>query len=193
MAGAHRRLRRGLRAALAVAACALLSACASGPRSVVSPPSAPAAALGAVDPAYDWHALLVAPFGSILKDMPSGLHEVLQFQDEARAKAGAEGPDKDQDKDQECYGGNAPAPNFGGRKLEQFLLCFRHDRLVRIEATLRLPAAQAAALLSRTCAAWDGRCEGRAGDVSFSARLGEDSGEPQLPMLITLRAAGSRP
>jgi hypothetical protein len=189
MAGAHRRLKHGLRTALAVAACALLSACASGPRLKAAPPPAPAAALAAADPAYDWHALLVSPFGSILKDMTGGLHEVLQFQDESRAMTGAE----DQDKDQECYGGNAPAPNFAGRKLDEYLLCFRHDKLVRIEATLRLPADQAAALLSRTCAAWDGRCEGRNGDIKFSVRLGEDSDEPQIPMVVTLRAAGLSP
>jgi hypothetical protein len=155
--------------------CALLSACASAP-----PPAPPAA-----DPAYDWHGLVVAPFGSGLKDMPGALHEVLQFHDESRAKGDAE--------DQECYGTSAPTPNFAGRKPDEYLLCFRHDRLVRIEATLRLAAVQAASLLSGTCAAWGDRCQGQEGDIRFSVRLAEDSGEPDPPLIVTLRAAALTP
>ena len=36
-----------------------------------------------VDASYDWHGLLIAPFGSVLKDIPLTLHEVLLFRDEA--------------------------------------------------------------------------------------------------------------
>jgi hypothetical protein len=168
-----------------IAVGALLTACASAPRPSVVPPAAPIPALTQADPAYDWHGLLIAPFGSVLKDMPGALHEVLQFQDESRAKGDAE--------DQECYGTNAPAPNFAGRKLDEYLLCFRHDRLVRIEAMLRLAADQAALVLSRTCAAWEGRCQGREGDINFSVRLSEDSGEPDIPLVVTLRNTGSTP
>jgi hypothetical protein len=166
--------------------CALLSACAAGPRPGSVPPPAPVAALPAADPAYDWHGLVSAPFGSLLKDAPGALHEVLQFQDESsRAKGEAE--------DQECYGSSAATPNFAGRKLDEYLLCFRHDKLVRIEATLRIGADQAAPLLSRTCAAWGGSCQGREAAIEFSARLAEDSGEPDLPLVITLRNAAPRP
>ena len=170
-----------------IAVCALLSACASGPRPPIAPPPPPAAlaAPTAADPAYDWHGLMVAPFGSVLKDMHGSLHEVLQFQDESRPKGDAE--------NQDCYATSAPTPNFAGRKLDEYLLCFRHDRLVRIEATLRLAADQAALAQSRTCAAWGGRCEGSEGDINFSVRLAEDSGEPELPLIITLRNAALSP
>jgi hypothetical protein len=172
-----------------IAVCALLSACASAPRPSIVPPPASIPAPPAADPAYDWHGLLIAPFGSVLRDMPGALHEVLQFQDESHAKAGVE----DQDKDQECYGTRGSKPNFAGRKLDEYLLCFRHDRLVRIEATLRLAADQAALVLSRTCAAWADRCQGQEGDIRFSVRLAEDSGEPDPPLIVTLRAAALNP
>jgi hypothetical protein len=127
----------------------------------------------------------LAPFGTVLKDMPIALHEVLQFQDESLAKGDAE--------DQDCYGTSAPTPNFASRKLDEYLLCFRHDRLVRIEATLRLAADQAAAVLSRTCAAWADRCQGQEGDTDVSVRLAEDSGEPDPPLIVTLRSAALNP
>ncbi len=38
-----------------------------------------------LDASYDWHVLLVAPFGSVLKDVPLTLHEVLLFRDEAQS------------------------------------------------------------------------------------------------------------
>jgi hypothetical protein len=168
-----------------IAVCALLSACASAPRHSVSPPPGPVPAPPAADPAYDWHGLMIAPFGSVLRDMPGALHEVLQFHDESRAQDDAE--------DQDCYGTNAPTPDFAGRKLDGYLLCFRHDRLVRIEATLRLAPDEAASVLARACAAWQGRCQGQEGDINFSVRLGEDSGEPELPLVVTLRNAALSP
>jgi hypothetical protein len=173
-----------------IAVCALLSACASAPRLSVSPPPVapppgPVPAPPAADPAYDWHGLMIAPFGSVLRDMPGALHEVLQFHDESRAQDDAE--------DQDCYGTNAPTPDFAGRKLDGYLLCFRHDRLVRIEATLRLAPDEAASVLARACAAWQGRCQGQEGDINFSVRLGEDSGEPELPLVVTLRNAALSP
>src|ERR1700686_4317644 len=39
------------------------------------------------DGSYDWHGLLIAPFGSVLKDIPVALHEVLLFRDEAHGNA----------------------------------------------------------------------------------------------------------
>src|SRR5271168_1696921 len=43
-----------------------------------------------VDASYDWHGLLIAPFGSVLKDIPATLHEVLLFRDEAHGSAAGE-------------------------------------------------------------------------------------------------------
>ena len=54
---------------------------------------------GPVDASYDWHVLLVAPFGSVLKDIPLTLHEVLLFRDEAHGAAAAD--------DAECYAADA--------------------------------------------------------------------------------------
>jgi hypothetical protein len=124
---------------------------------------------------------MIAPFGSGLKDMPVALHEVLQFQDEAHANA--------ETQDQDCYSTDGPSLSFAGRKLDEYLLCLKHDRLYRIEATLHLAPGEAAQLLARTCAAWPaGRCAGREGQISFSARLGEESAEREVPLSIILRA-----
>src|SRR5258707_15738106 len=41
------------------------------------------------DASYDWHGLLIAPFGSVLKDIPLALHEVLLFRDDAHGSAAA--------------------------------------------------------------------------------------------------------
>jgi hypothetical protein len=124
---------------------------------------------------------MIAPFGSALTDIPAPLHEVLQFQDKAHPNA--------ETQDQDCYSSGGPSLSFAGRKLDEYLLCLRHDRLYRIEATLRLAPDQAAQLLARTCAAWPaGQCAGREGHVSFSARLGEESAEHEVPLSIILRA-----
>ena len=90
--------------------------------------------------------------------------------------------------------GSAP-PRFLGRAPDEYLLCFKQDRLVRIHASVRWPAP-APAVFAAACAAWwnmrrngeaparsrrairverTGACEGREGDIRFSARLGEES------------------
>ena len=57
-----------------MAAAAMLAACASAPkRPAPPPPKAP------LDASYDWHVLLLAPLGSVLKDVRLPLHEVLLF------------------------------------------------------------------------------------------------------------------
>jgi hypothetical protein len=98
------------------------------------------------DDSYDWHGLLVAPFGSVLKDIPVALHEVLLFRDEARGGAAFD--------DAECYASDAPAPRFVGRVPDEYLLCFKQDRLVRVQASVHLPAAEAPEVFAAACSRW---------------------------------------
>jgi hypothetical protein len=150
------------------------------------------------DASYDWHALLVAPFGSVLKEIPLTLHEVLLFKDEAHAGAKAD----DAAADAECYAADTPAPRFVGRTPDEYVLCFTQDRLSRIQASVRLPTAEAPGVFAAACARWlknavatareppsvaapsaavpsGGVCVGRDGPVRFSGRLGEELGVPQ--------------
>ena len=99
-----------------------------------------------VDASYDWHGLLVAPFGSVLKDIPLTLHEVLLFRDDAHGSAAVD--------DAECYAADTPAPRFLGRTPDEYLLCFKQDRLARIQASVRLAAAEAPEMLATACAGW---------------------------------------
>ena len=94
--------------------------------------AAPQAPQAIVRTSYDWHGLLLVPFGTLLKDSPLALHEVLLFHDAARLGSGNE--------DGDCYGIDAPPPQFAGRRPEDYRLCFDHDRLSRIEAFVQLPA-----------------------------------------------------
>ncbi len=159
------------------AALAAAAACSS-PARRVSPPAAPAVRdtaqpRAAADPSYDWHVLLIAPFGSVLKEVPAPLHEVLLFRDDAHGAAADDG---------ECYAPDSPAPRFVGRAPDEYLLCFKQDRLARIHASVLLSGADAAEVFAAACASWlqhaaqgTGVCEGSTGDVRFSARLGEES------------------
>ena len=143
---------------------------------------------GAVDASYDWHGLVIAPFGTLLKEMPFALHEVLLFHDESPGGAAAlDGPD--------CQGIDGAPPRFVGHQLDQYLLCFEHDRLARIEVSVRLPRDTAAQVLARACAVWmkgqaarptdANTCEGRDESVVFSARLDAPAG-PTVPLSVTL-------
>ena len=40
----------------------------------------------------------------------------------------------------ECYAADTPAPRFVGRTPDEYLLCFKQDRLSRIQASVRLAA-----------------------------------------------------
>src|ERR1700674_276539 len=64
------------------------------------------------DGSYDWHGLVIAPFGSVLKDIPVALHEVLLFRDETHGTSTA---DDAATLEAECYAADAPAPRFIGR------------------------------------------------------------------------------
>jgi hypothetical protein len=162
-------LRRWLPAAALVA----LTAChAPAPRETAPERVPPPAARPPVDASYDWHVLVIAPFGSVLKDIPLRLHEVLLFRDETPGAAAAE--------DAECYAPDDPAPRFIDSAPEEYLLCFKHDRLARIRASVRLAPAQAAEVFAAACADWhagpnDGACNGSDAAARFSARLDDES------------------
>jgi hypothetical protein len=151
-----------------------------------APRMTPAPAAPATDASHDWHVLLIAPFGSVLKEVPAALHEVLLFRDEEPGAAAAD--------DGECYAPDSPAPRFIGRVPDEYLLCFKQDRLARIHASVRLSDADAAEVFAAACANWlqhavpaaaspapagaagsSGDCAGSAGDIRFSAHLGEES------------------
>jgi hypothetical protein len=134
-----------------------LSACASAPNS--PPPPVPVAAAPVLDASYDWHGLLLLPFGTVLKEVPFTLHEVLLFRDASHAAQGD---------DAECYAMEQAAPRFLARTPSTYLLCFRHDRLARVEATVNLPQDEAARIFSDACELWT-----RAGTPAAS---GEASG-----------------
>jgi hypothetical protein len=106
------------------------------------PPQSPARG----DASYDWHGLLIAPFGSVLKEVPLTLHEVLLFRDEAHGAAATDEP--------ECYAGDTPPPRFVGRTPDSYLLCFKQDRLSRVQASVRLSAAEAPEVFAAACARW---------------------------------------
>jgi hypothetical protein len=152
-----------LSAGFAAPCLAALCACAAAPQ------APQAIARASYD--YDWHGLLLVPFGTLLKDSPLALHEVLLFHDAARVGSGNE--------DGDCYGIDAPPPQFAGRRPEDYRLCFEHDRLSRIEASVQLPADDAGRVFAAACAEWRGasapgadRCDGQAGAIGYRARLG---------------------
>jgi hypothetical protein len=182
--------RRARTAALLAASLAILAACHTPTTRVTAPDRAlpPPDTHPLDDGTYDWHGLLIAPFGSVLKDIPMALHEVLLFRDEAHGSAAAD--------DAECYAGDSPAPRFIGRTPDEYLLCFKQDRLSRIQASVRLSEAQAPAVFAAACADWlknaapeltkDGACEGHDGAIRFNGRLERESGQTETDLSIIL-------
>ena len=187
----------GSRTALSTALLTALLGCRAPPTHVTVPvplpPRTPPASLPQADDSGDWHGLLIAPFGSALKAVPLKLHEVLLFRDD--------GGSGDTVGDAECYGADATPPHFLGRTPDEYVLCFKQDRLSRIQASLRLPVPQAAQIFEAACAGWLQRassaasaaasvatslaaadsgaqtaCEGRDGAIRFSGRLGNETG-----------------
>jgi hypothetical protein len=134
---------RNLRGA-AVSLLLMLAACASVPKNPAPPPAA-APAVPVFDASYDWHGLLLLPFGTVLKDAPFALHEVLMFRDAAHAAQGD---------DAECYAMEPTPPRFLKQTPSEYLLCYKHDRLARVQATVNLPKADAAQILSDACGLW---------------------------------------
>jgi hypothetical protein len=168
-------------AALTAAACA-----APHPKPVAAPPTAPA-----LDASYDWHVLLIAPFGSALKDIPLALHEVLLFRDAAPPAAGAAPPD-----DPECYAVEGKAPRFMARLPSEYLVCFKHDRLSRIEATVRLAQTESAQIFADACGLWTKNalpvgapvCEGADGSIAFAAQLESEADAADAQLVIQLNS-----
>ena len=171
----------------ATAAGLLLSACASAPSEPVPPPPLKAP----LDASYDWHVLLLAPFGGVLKDVPVPLHEVLLFRDEGESRPAAD--------DAECFAIDGALPRFMDQALDEYLLCFRHDRLSRIVAAVRLPAPKSATDFAEACALWlknaevaptnGASCAGDDADVSFSASLEADPDGADALLSIKLEAS----
>jgi hypothetical protein len=118
------------------------------------------------------------PFGTLLKSSPLALHEVLLFQDDSHPTSSELGKD--------CFTVDGKPPRLVDHDTEEFLLCFSHDRLDRIEASVPMKPGEGAAVLARACSLWlknpatptaDNRCEGRDGDVAFSAHLARVSSD----------------
>jgi hypothetical protein len=178
---------------------ATLVACHAPPTRVAAPEATPPppAAHPVPDAAYDWRGLVIAPFGSVLKDIPVALHEVLLFRDEAHDGAAADDAADASAADAECYAADAPAPGFAGRIPDEYLLCFRQGRLSRIQASVRLTAAEAPDVFAAACTGWSKSepavgapsaavpagpaCEARDGAVRIRGRLGEEPGRTEIP------------
>ena len=200
--------------AVARAAAWICAACACGCASSPSPaPSAgpsgpPPPATAHAAPAYDWHPLILVPFGTLLKDMPLALDEVLMFRDAAGRGPAERGPAEpaasaapNDIESGDCFSmDGASPPQFLGRRPHSYLLCFEHDRLRRIEASVHL--AEAEPLLEALCAQWLGRaedttrtpdgCAGRDGGVAWRVRTAQDPGSPST-LSITLIDARPEP
>ncbi len=187
-----------LRIGIAGSSLAALAACVTSSVPPPQPPRVPP--VEKPDASYDWHSLVIAPFGTLLKEMPAGLHEVLLFRDAAQGGDGRENGD--------CYALDGEPPAFVGRRPDEYLLCFDHDRLSRIEASVRLSPGGAGTAYAELCApsranpaapaappaAEPGGCEGRDGAVAFRARLsGTETQSPDVLSISLFSAADSTP
>jgi hypothetical protein len=166
-----------------------VAGCASAPRPVRPGPSAPVTP-AVPDASLDWRQLIAAPFASTLKELPFPVHEVLEFGAAARpGSSGGPAPE-------ECFRPDGQSPRFLGRGLDDYVLCFRRDRLARIEAGLRLDTGGAEADFARYCDGWlknatliarsEANCRGREGDIAFEARLDEDRSQTTTSMSMIL-------
>jgi hypothetical protein len=187
---------RHARWAVPAAAVCMLAACAAPKPKIAPPPAAPPP----LDASYDWHVLLIAPFGSFLKAIPLALHEVLVFRDEDRSASPADDP--------ECYAAEGAAPRFMTRSPSSYLLCFNHGRLSRIEAIVRLPKNESAQIVADACALWTKNaqapssagsegterseaCEGADGGIAFAARVEDAPNEEDTQLTMQLDASES--
>ncbi len=96
--------------------------------------------------------------------------------------------------DAECYATERIPPRFLSRTPSDYLLCFRHDHLARLEATVHLPRDVAPRIFSDACGLWQktagavqadaaqagaaqtgsSACKGSEGAIAFSALLEEN-------------------
>ena len=186
MARAAQELTARLRWALPACGLLVVCACAATPPATgIAPAGAPVAPPEA---SFDWRPLVPMPFGTLLKSSPAPLHEVLVFQERSQPAAGGDGDSDSRD----CYTVDAAPPRFIGRRPDEYLLCFEHDRLARIDASVRVTPADAEPLFARACAGWAATaaagtpavCEGRDGNIAFKASL---DAAPDGAALISLR------
>jgi len=180
-------LRQAPRAAVAGVLLTLAACAAPEPRA----PDVPPAPLP-LDASYDWHVLLIAPFGSVLKDIPANLHEVLLFRDEEHNSAAAD--------ELECYAVDGKLPRFVARQTTEYLLCFKRGRLSRIEATVRLPADEATKIFADACALWAAKasaategCEGTESGLAYLGHLDSEAQGAETAMTVQLDAPDSAP
>jgi hypothetical protein len=197
-------------AALCVLLALALAACVSTPLNPL-PPVLAAPSPPPLEASYDWHGLLLVPFGSVLKEIPFTLHEVLLFRDASHA-APAD--------DAECYAMEQAAPRFVARIPSEYMLCFKHDRLARVQATVNLPQSEAALIFSDACGLWHRNasppaatpavvgesapaalgagqpgagqtdaCDGRDGTIGYTGRLDPEDDQAEAPLTVTLDAA----
>jgi hypothetical protein len=194
MAQTHRRI--GTRAAAWVCT-ACVCGCASAPHPAASAgPSGPPPAPANAGPVYDWRPLILVPFGTLLKDMPLALNEVLLFRD-ASAPASSGTPNDPESGDCFSMDGASP-PQFLARRPDSYLLCFEHDRLHRIETSVQL--AEPEPLLGALCSQWLGRaqdtertpddCAGREGAVEWRVRIARG---PQSSATLSITLIDARP
>jgi hypothetical protein len=179
----------------------MLAACAASKPQIAPPPPPPPP----LDASYDWHVLLIAPFGSVLKDIPLAVHEVLVFRDEAHSESPAGDP--------ECYAVSGTGPRFLTRSPSSYLLCFNRGKLSRIEATVRLPEKESAQIVADACALWtkhaqgsavpegsedsedskglegSAACEGADGGIAFAAHIEREPNEEDTQLTVRLDAA----
>jgi len=167
----------------------VLAACAASPPRGHQPTAAgPLPDVAAPEMSYDWHGLLPAPFGTLLKEIPVTLHEVLLFHGGPQNTAVSDAL--------ECYTVDGTPPRFAGRTPDVYLLCFEHDRLNRIDAAVGLAAEDAARMLAGACAYWlksstvapkaGDACEGRDEGIDFIARLDRTAGGSTAVLSLTL-------
>ena len=194
----------------------MLAACAASKPQIAPPPPPPPP----LDASYDWHVLLIAPFGSVLKDIPLAVHEVLVFRDEAHGESPAGDP--------ECYAVSGTGPRFLARSPSSYLLCFNRGKLSRIEATVRLPENGSAQIVADACALWtknahapntaasagperaqgpevpegsedskglegSAACEGADGGIAFAAHIEREPNEEDTQLTVRLDASELTP
>jgi hypothetical protein len=179
-------------------ACAYGCASAPHPAASAAPSGLPTPASESVAPAYDWRSLIVVPFGTLLKDMPLALDEVIMFRD-AVGPAASGAPDDSESGDCFSLDGASP-PQFLARRPDSYLLCFEHDRLRRIETSVHLAETEAEPLFGALCAQWLGRsqdtagtpdsCAGRDGTVEWRVRRAQG---PESSATLSITLIDARP
>jgi hypothetical protein len=149
----------------------------------------------------DWREIPVAPLGTELAALYSGLHEILYFRaaEPAGADPAGEPPDPGESAiARDCYRANGPVPRVLEHASRDYVLCFTHDRLARVEVVLSLPAAEARTLGQRFCDAWmpdsiatarsENSCGGRSGDAAFRLRWRGSESESGAALSIVVYA-----